>query len=145
MIGVLSGSLLFVLGWRHLKILAFPLAFLLLMIPVPAILFNQVAFPLQLFASRGAELVLTALAIPVLREGNVINLASMPLEVAEACSGIRSLVSLFTLALIYGYFTEKRAWGRIALAGAASSVRVLCRWIGGGASGWARRRPCRRA
>src|ERR1700730_56955 len=104
LIGVLGGTVLFTLGWRHLKMLAFPIVFLLLMVPLPAIIFNQVAFPLQLLASRGAEFALRLLGIPVLREGNVINLASITLEVDEACSGIRSLVSLFTLALVYGYF-----------------------------------------
>ena len=88
--------------------LAFPLGFLILMVPLPAIVFNQIALPLQLFASRAGELVLTMLHIPVLREGDVIVLAHTTLEVAEACSGIRSLISLLTLGIVYGYFADPR-------------------------------------
>ena len=124
-LGVIAGTVVFTLGWRHLKILAFPIAFLLLMIPVPAIVFNQIAFPLQLLASRCGELALSALQIPVLREGNVIVLANTSLEVAEACSGIRSLVSLLTLAIVYGYFTEPRAWARVTLALASIPVAIV--------------------
>jgi exosortase A len=122
MLGVLGGIVLFLYGWDHLRILGFPLGFLILMIPIPAIIFNQVAFPLQLLASRFGELALNVAGIPVLREGNVITLSNTALEVAEACSGIRSLVSLLTLAIVYGYLIERRPWARVALA--LSSVPV---------------------
>ena len=122
---VLGGSILFLGGWRHLRVLAFPLAFLLLMIPIPAIIFNQVAFPLQLLASRFGEAALGIVGIPVLREGNLISLANVTLEVAEACSGIRSLISLLTLAVMYGYFSE-RSWGiRTLLVIATLPVAIL--------------------
>ncbi|MGH9408508.1 MAG: exosortase A [Vicinamibacterales bacterium] len=124
-IGVLAGIVLFVYGWRALRALTFPLAFLLLMIPIPAIVFNQIAFPLQILASRAGETALNLFQIPVLREGNVIVLSNTSLEVAEACSGIRSLVSLLTLAIIYGYFVEQRMWARVALALAAIPVAVV--------------------
>lgn len=124
LLGVIAGTVAYVLGWRHLKVLAFPIAFLLLMIPLPAIIFNQIAFPLQLLASKCGEAALSALQIPVLREGNVIILANTTLEVAEACSGIRSLVSLLTLAIVYGYFTEPRAWARVTLALASIPVAI---------------------
>jgi exosortase len=121
----LAGIVLFLLGWQHLRILAFPLAFLLLMIPIPAIIFNQVAFPLQLFASRVGESAITAANIPVLREGNVLVLANTTLEVAEACSGIRSLISLLTLGIVYGYFADRRAWVRTAIALSTVPVAIL--------------------
>ena len=111
-VGLVAGAVLFVLGWEHFRILFFPIAFLLLMVPIPAIIFNQVAFPLQLLASRFGESTLNLLDIPVLREGNVIVLANTTLEVAEACSGIRSLVSLLTLGIVYSYFTDHRGWVR---------------------------------
>jgi len=113
MIGLVAGTVLFVLGWAHFRILFFPIAFLLLMVPIPAIIFNQIAFPLQLLASRFGESTLNVLDIPVLREGNVIILANTTLEVAEACSGIRSLVSLLTLGIVYSYFTDQRGWVRV--------------------------------
>jgi exosortase len=121
----LVGIVLFLFGWAHLRILMFPLAFLLLMIPIPTIIFNQIAFPLQLFASRVGESAIAAAGIPVLREGNVIVLANTSLEVAEACSGIRSLISLLTLGLVYGYFADPRGWVRAAIAASTVPVAIL--------------------
>jgi exosortase len=112
------------LGWNYMRAVFFPWAFLLLMIPIPSIIFNQVTFPLQLLASRVAAMVLPWLGVPVLREGNVIQLPSMALEVAEACSGIRSLLSLVTLAIIYSYLLEKRVAIRVALALASIPIAV---------------------
>jgi exosortase len=130
-LGTIAGAVLFLYGRNHFKILLLPIAFLLLMIPIPAIIFNQIAFPLQLLASRFGEMALTALQIPVLREGNVIQLANTSLEVAEACSGIRSLISLLTLGIVYGYFVDSRIWirllliiGTIPIAIAANGIRV---------------------
>jgi exosortase len=120
----LVGSLAFLFGWSRMKVMAFPIAFLLLMIPIPAVLFNPVAFPLQLLSSRFGEWTLAACQVPVLREGNVIQLADISLEVAEACSGIRSLISLLALAIIYGYFAESRIWVRIMLALSAVPVAI---------------------
>lgn len=122
---LLAGVLLFVLGSAHARILAFPVAFLLLMIPLPAIIFNQIAFPLQMLASRFGELALKLLQIPVLREGNVMILANTTLEVAEACSGIRSLITLLTLGIVLGYFTDHRLWVRLAIAGATVPVAIV--------------------
>ncbi len=124
MVGVLAGTVLFVLGWNHLRVLLFPLAFLLLMIPLPALVFNQIAFPLQLLASQTGQAGLQALHIPVLREGNLIFLASTTLEVADACSGIRSLVSLLTTGIVFGYFADRRLWVRVVLALATVPIAV---------------------
>ena len=79
---------------------------MLLAIPLPAIVFNQLTLPLQLLASSVASAILPLAGVPVLREGNIIQLPTMQLEVAEACSGIRSLLSLFTCAVIFGYLAE---------------------------------------
>lgn len=114
-VGVLAGSIVFLFGWEMLRVMALPVLFLLLMIPIPAIIFNQIAFPLQLLASQVGETALRTLSIPVLREGNVIVLANTSLEVAEACSGIRSLISLLTLGIVYGYFTDSRLGVRLAV------------------------------
>lgn len=122
---LLAGLVIQLLGWNWLVAMAFPWAFLILMVPIPAILFNQIAFPLQLLAARMATALLSLLGVPVLREGNVIQLAAMSLEVVEACSGIRSLVSLLTLALIYGYLLEPRWLRRTLLALAAIPIAVI--------------------
>ncbi len=122
---LLGGIVLFFLGWKWLKALAFPWLFLLTGIPLPAIVFNEIAFPLQLLASRFATTLLRACDVALLREGNIITLASIQLEVADACSGIRSLVTLVTLALVYGYFLEKNITRRVILALAAIPVAIV--------------------
>lgn len=124
LIAMLASIALLVVGWRGLRLIALPVALLLMTIPIPAIIFNQIAFPLQLLASRVGETALQALSIPVLREGNVITLAAMQLEVAEACSGIRSLMSLLSLAIVYGYFTHDSAWRRGALIAASIPIAI---------------------
>jgi exosortase len=116
LIGIIAGSVLFICGWRWLRLLAFPIAFLILAVPLPAVLFNQIAFPLQLVASRAGENVLTMAGVPVLREGNILVLPTTTLEVAQACSGIRSLISLLTLGVILGKMREPRRWARLVLA-----------------------------
>jgi exosortase len=125
MIGVLASSIVFLFGWAHLRALVFPVAFLILMVPLPAIIFNQITFPLQLLASQAGEFGLSSLHIPVLREGNIIVLARTKLEVVEACSGIRSLVSLLTLGIVYAYFIDKRASVRWAIALSAVPVAII--------------------
>jgi exosortase len=129
---LIGGMLLFFAGWKMLRAVAFPLAFLALMIPLPAIIYNQVTFPLQLLASRVSSSGLELVGVPVLREGNVLVLPNYSLEVVEACSGIRSLMSLIALAVAYGYFVEKRNWVRITLvvlmvpiAVASNAMRVM--------------------
>ena len=122
---LMAGLIIFFLGWNHFRELLFPWAFLFLMVPIPAIIFNQLTFPLQLLASRVASVVLPLARVPVFREGNVINLPAMPLEVAEACSGIRSLMSLATLAIIYGSLMERRNLIRVALALASIPIAVF--------------------
>ncbi|MFZ0293536.1 MAG: exosortase A [Candidatus Sulfotelmatobacter sp.] len=121
---VLAGLTVFFLGWNFFRAVLFPWAFLLLMIPIPAIVFNQITFPLQLLASKVASTMLPWLGVPVLREGNVIMLPAMSLEVADACSGIRSLMSLATLAVIYGYLMERKTSVRVLLALASLPIAV---------------------
>ncbi len=111
---MLAGIVIYFWGHKLLRLVFVPLLLLLLAIPIPAIIFNQIAFPLQLFASRCAVWVMRAFDISVLRQGNIIELmplgASQPkkLEVVEACSGIRSLMTLVTLAVVFAYFTYPR-------------------------------------
>jgi exosortase len=112
---LLAGIILFLAGWQVLRAVSFPLAFLLLMIPIPVIIYNQITFPLQLIASRFATFWLELVQVPVLREGNVLILPNYSLEVVEACSGIRSLMTLITLAVAYGYLVEPRRWVRYSL------------------------------
>jgi exosortase len=125
LVGVVVGTILFLWGPAHVRLLAFPLALLPLMVPLPALVFNRIAFPLQLLASRVGEATVAAAGIPVLREGNVLELPTTTLAVAEACSGIRSLISLITLAIVLAYFTERRTWARVLVVLSAIPIAVL--------------------
>ena len=121
---LLAGLVILFCGWEYFRALLFPWACLFLMVPIPSIVFSQITLPLQLLASRLAAYALALLGVPVLRDGNIITLPAMSLEVAEACSGIRSLMSLITLAVIYGYFTESRLLLRSLLVVAAIPIAV---------------------
>jgi len=121
---LIAGAIVFFVGWSMLRAVLFPLCFLVLMVPIPAIVFSQITLPLQILASKLAAGTLPICGVPVLREGNIINLPAMPLEVAQACSGIRSLMSLTTLAIMYGYLVERRVWVRVALALASIPIAV---------------------
>ena len=141
---ILAGLVLYLLGREYLKTLSFPILYLLFMIPLPAIVFNSIAFPLQLFAARTATASLQLLDVPVLREGNLITLANTILDVAEACSGIRSLITLLALAATYAYFTQKGLWCRgllfisavpiaiVTNAGRVTGTGVLAHFFGDG-------------
>ncbi len=122
---LLAGLVILFQGWTFFRAVLFPWAVLLLMIPIPALILQQVTFPLQMLAAKLATALLQLVQVPVLREGNVIVLASMPLDVAEACSGIRSLLTLVTLAIIYGYLMETRNWMRVVLAVSAVPIAVV--------------------
>lgn len=118
-------------GTAVLRSLAFPLLVLLFMIRIPLFVYQQMTFPLQIFASKAATVMLQALSIPVMRDGNILELPSRRLEVIEACSGIRSLLSLTFLSLAYAYVFDKRLWMRpvlfvcaIPIAIAANAFRI---------------------
>ena len=121
---VIASLVWFISGSALLRALAFPIAFLFFMVPLPAIIMNAVAFPLQLFAAKTASACLVGLGIPVLREGNVIMLAHTTLEVVEACSGIRSLQALLSLSAVYAYFTQTVRWKQIVLVAAAIPIAI---------------------
>jgi exosortase len=103
----LMGLVLLLLGREVFRILLFPLGFLLLMIPLPQSFVNVVAFPLQLIAAKWAVWSLQQLSIPVLLEGNIIHLPNTQLFVAEACSGLRSLMALLTLGVVFAHFFQR--------------------------------------
>src|SRR5262249_56197737 len=109
---LIAGLVLYHSGWRYLKGMAFPIVLLLFMIPWPAIILNALTLPLQLLAARLSTSSLQLMDLPVYREGNVIFLPHATLEVVEACSGIRSLVSLLALAVVFAYMTQRHVWKR---------------------------------
>ncbi len=122
---MITGLTMLILGKRILFTLSLPIVFLLFMIPLPAIVVNTIAFPLQIFAAQSASFCLFNLGIPVLREGNLIFLAGTTLEVAEACSGLRSLVALLALGTVYGYFSQRQMWKRWALVVLSIPIAIV--------------------
>jgi len=121
----LMGLVLLLFGRRVFRILLFPLSFLFLMVPLPQSLVNVVAFPLQLVAADWAVNLLYYLHIPALREGNIIHLPNTTLFVAEACSGLRSLMALITLGVVFAYFFRK-SWGeRVVIVLSAIPIAIV--------------------
>ena len=105
--------------------LAFPLFLLFFMLPIPAVIYSAATFKLQILASQLADGALTLLSIPVLREGNVLELPNQKLSVVDACSGIRSLLSLTFLSLVYGYFFEQKTWVRTVLFFSTIPIAII--------------------
>lgn len=122
---VLAGLIVFVLGWAHARVLALPVAFLLFMVPLPAVVLNSVTLPLQFVASEIAVSALHALQLPALREGNVILLPNTTLEVVEACSGLRSLISLGAMSVVVAVVAVERPLGRLLLVASSVPIAVL--------------------
>ncbi|SRR6056297_2306086 len=122
----LIGLVLLLLGREVFKILAFPLFFLFLMVPLPQSLVNTIAFPLQLIAAKSAVLSLQELGIPALVEGNIIHLAHTQLFVADACSGLRSLMALITLGVVFAHFFKRGVlWMQILLVASTIPIAIL--------------------
>ncbi len=115
MIVVLFGLVLYYLGTNLIRRVWFEILFLLFMIPVPYVIYFSAAFPMQLMASKVSVFLLNGLGMPVIRQGNIIHLANQSLEVAEACSGLRSLISLLALGAIYSYLSQRQLIGKILL------------------------------
>lgn len=129
---VLTGCVVYWAGWEVMGVLAGPMAYLTLMIPVPAVLYDALAFPLKLFVTKVSVVVLKALGILVVREGNIMAFPNITLEVVNACSGLRSLTSLLAVGLAYVMlfvrpFKEKLAIVALIfpIALAANMVRVI--------------------
>jgi exosortase len=120
----LVGVILYLGGTRWVRILAFPLLLLPFMVPIPAIIYAQLTLKLQMLASQLGEAMISAMGIPVLRAGNTLQLPSQTLDIAEACSGIRSLMSLGFLSLLYAYVVDKRVWMRWALLAVTIPIAI---------------------
>jgi exosortase A len=126
MLGTICGLIVYFAGSKFLRAMAFPLAFLLFAIPIPTVVYNSIVFPLQFIASRFAVRFLEIINLfPVMREGNVLVLPHMHLEVVEACSGIRSLMSLLALAAGYGYLVERSIPVRVFLIVAMVPLAII--------------------
>ncbi len=133
---LVPGVVAWLVGWARVRAMAFPLAFLVLMVPPPYFLWAYVAAPLQEFAAVSAERTLFLLDVPVLRNGNVISLANTDLEVAEACSGLRSLLALVTTGIVFGYFFGKSALQRALVVLSSVPIAILVNGARVAGTGW---------
>lgn len=125
LIPVLSGMVIFCLGFAFFKKTALPILYLIFMIPLPAIIWNKIAFPMQLFSSSLTEKAVTLMSIPLYREGNVLYLPETTLEVVAACSGLRSLLTLFALSAAFAILSKHKLWQKWLLFFAAAPIAVF--------------------
>lgn len=112
---VIAGLILYFLGWEIFKILLAPLCYLFLMVPIPAVLYDAAAFPLKLFVTNVSVLSMKALGIVVWQEGNILMFPNITLEVADACSGLRSIMSLLALGAAYAFVLHTKTRDRVIL------------------------------
>ena len=131
LVSAIAAVVVLVFGWARLRTVAFPLAILLLMIPLPTPVFERIEFPLQRATSVLSEALLHAANIPVVRAGNLLVLRNITLEVAAECSGVRTTIALATIGLVFGYVPDSRRWPRLLVAAltipivvATNSIRV---------------------
>ena len=112
---IVAGSVLYLLGWEIFKILLAPMAYLLLMVPIPAVIYDAAAFPLKLFVTKVSVLALKAMGIIIWQEGNILMFPNITLEVADACSGLRSIMSLLALGAAYAFVLHTKTRDRVIL------------------------------
>lgn len=122
---ILAGLVLFLSGRATFRAVIFPLGYLLFMIPLPGILFYAVTFPLQRLAAEQAAWALDVLGVPVLLDGNIIHLSQLSLGVTEACSGIRSLISLLAGAVAWAYLMLPGGWLAVAFVASAVPITIV--------------------
>lgn len=125
LIVLLAGMVLYWFGREVLTGMALPLGYLIFMVPIPYIIYDAFAFPLKLFITKASVGFLKMIGVVVLREGNIIMLPTTTLEVADACSGTRSLMSLLALAVAYAFFTQTGTAKRWVLIASAVPIAIL--------------------
>jgi exosortase len=134
---LVAGAIWYIAGRAAARLLAAPLLFLLIAIPLPALIVNAITLPLQLGASRLAEALLAMTGVPVFRDGNLLVLPSATLEVEQACSGLRSLVSLGALSVVLAWATETAVSRRMMIVAASLPIAIVANGLRIAATGLA--------
>ena len=129
LVPLIGGLVLFWFGWAVLRLSSLAIAFLIFMVPLPYIVYDAIAFPLKLLVTKASVAVLKILSIPVVSEGNIIMFPQTVLEVADACSGLRSLMSLVTLAVALAFLSQKTSVKRTILFISAVPVAIVTNMI----------------
>ena len=129
---VVTGLVFLMGGWQLVRLLLFPLFLLVIMVPLPEFVMKRLTLPLQLISSGLATAMLQVVGIPAFRQGNVIDLGVRQMQVVEACSGLRYILSLLALGVIFCYFFQRRLWKIVLLlivlipsAIVANALRVM--------------------
>jgi len=120
----ITGAILWLGGFAWLRAWTLPLILALFMLPKLAVVYNQATLPLQLLASQMAAGMLTMTGVGVIRSGNILDVSGHQVAVAEACNGIRYLLPLGFMAVVFAYFTDAKPWMRLALLVAAAPVAI---------------------
>ena len=129
MVFLLTGIIVFLLGWQWLKELLLPVGFLFFMIPLPYIVYDAMAFPLKLFVAKFSVICLKLMGVVVWREGNIIMFPQTTLEVADACSGLRSLMSLLALGVALAFLTQKKKGAMLILVILTIPIAIVTNMI----------------
>lgn len=120
-----GGALIYAVGWNVFKAMRLPIFYLFLMVPIPAIIYDTITMPLKLFVTKVSVGGLQAIGYSVIREGNIILLPNVTLEVADACSGLRSLMSLIALSTAFAFLSQKITWKRWGLIVSAVPIAII--------------------
>jgi exosortase len=121
----LIGIVLFNFGKAFFAVIRFPLFYLLFMVPIPDSIYGMFAFPLQLLATKVSAFIIQSESIPVLREGNMLYFGTGQLEVAEACSGLRSMMSFIMLSFLFAYIMKPGWRNRIIIVASAIPLAIF--------------------
>jgi len=134
---MILGAVLFLRGRDFTRVAGPPLLLLLLMVPLPYIIYYKITFPMQLLSAKLSAGTLTAMRVSVIRKGNILMLPGYTLEVVAACSGLRSLMTMFTLAVVFSFFSDMSKTRKFVLvllsvpaAIAANTVRLVVTALG---------------
>ncbi len=111
-------------GGDLIRTLLFPLLFLFLMLPLPGFIYRNLTFPLQILSSKWAVALLQFWGIMVYREGNVIDLGFTQFQVVEACNGLRFILPLLTLGVLFAFWNKRPMWKRIVLVSATIPIAI---------------------